>query len=163
MPSKTDYRRLDVADERRPALGIWRTPAFGQAGVLVRQRLPPVETHRAETRYQRGNLEALLQQLVALMRDPDQGPIDGASFVIAEAFLRSLTPEDLPDEVGVDPDGEATFDWGQAGSRFAVSVSRHSQLAFAGLFSGEVVKGSELFLGDQIPANILDGIRRCRG
>lgn len=129
----------------------------------VGRRLRNVEESRVETQYQGGRREELLLQLDALAFDPEVGPIDGASIAIAEMLLWSLSPEDLPGEVDVDPDGEATFDWGQPGKRFAVSVSSRWQLAYAGLFSGETVKGTVQFLGEQVPSNIIDGIRRCRG
>lgn len=153
----------DPNDERGPVRGTARTPAFSRAGMSVRRRLRGVEESRVETQYQGGRREELLRQLASLALETDDGPIDGASFAIAEMFLRSLSAEDLPGDVDVDPDGEATFDWGQPGNRLAVSVSSRWLLAFAGLFSGETVKGTEPFLGDQVPSRILDGIRRCRG
>lgn len=162
-PVRGVEERSGLRDERRPLRATARTPAFSPAGVSVRQRLWDVVTSRVETRYQGGRLEQLLLQLDALASDPENGPVDGASLAIAEMFLWSLVPEDLPDEVDVDPDGEATFDWGQVGNRLAVSVSRDWQLAYAGLFSGQTVKGKEQFLGDAVPSNIIDVIRRCRG
>ncbi len=139
------------------------TPAFSEAGLSVRRRFWEVQGSRVETQYQTGRREQLMQQLNALALEADDVAVDGVSFAIAQLFLRSLSPEDLPAEVDVDPDGEATFDWGDSGKRFAVSVSSSWTLAFAGLFSGETVKGTETFIGDQVPSSILDGIRRCQG
>jgi len=163
-PMEGAVRHSGAADESGPARGLARTPAFSSVGLTVSRLLRAVEDSRIETSYQSGRLQQLLQELTNSTVDEElDGQIDDASFAIAELFLRALSPGDLPHEADVDPDGEATFDWGEPGNRFAVSVSSDWQLAYAGLFMGEIVKGTELFLGDQIPSNVLDGIRRCQG
>ncbi|HKN75513.1 MAG TPA: hypothetical protein VJW94_10085 [Candidatus Acidoferrum sp.] len=73
----------------------------------------------------------------------------------------TLLPTSIPvPEVGVDPDGEISFDWlGPSGKMFSVSVDKKGRLAYAGRF-GEKRKNSGVEqLSDICPPEIILGIK----
>lgn len=84
-----------------------------------------------------------------------------ASAQVACRFLNAL-PSTVPSpNVGLDPDGEVTFDWlVEKGRIFSVSIGEGGRLSYAGMFGlGKTAHGSEPF-DDAIPDAVIDGIRR---
>jgi len=78
----------------------------------------------------------------------------------AEAFLDAL-PAGFPEPlIAAEPDGEIAFEW-YAGPRrvFSVSVGEGYSIAFAGIFGGLKVHGSEYFL-DELPESVIMNVRR---
>jgi hypothetical protein len=83
---------------------------------------------------------------------------------LAERFLTAW-PLDLPTpEIGVDPDGEISFDWfGGKGRNFSVSLREDGRIAYAGAFGGAKTKyGTDRF-DDAIPSEIVEAVRELRG
>lgn len=86
--------------------------------------------------------------------------VDRGSYRHALRFLEHL-PSAIPSpEVGVDPDGELSFEWAK-GPRwlFSVSVGRDGELSYAGLFGKRSPHGTE-HLEDEVPKSILRGVRK---
>lgn len=90
--------------------------------------------------------------------------VESATLVLAERFLTVL-PLDIPTpEVGLDPDGEISFDWfGPAGQNFSVSLRKDGRLAYAGAFVGEKTKYGTDRLDDEIPREIVEAVRELCG
>lgn len=78
----------------------------------------------------------------------------------AEQFLTAL-PSSIPNpEIGVDPDGEVSFEWYNGpGNIFSVSISGGGKLTYAGIFGLSKVHGVEYF-EDKIPRAILNNLQR---
>lgn len=98
-------------------------------------------------------------------REPADGRnLETATLVLAERFLTVL-PLDIPaPEVGLDPDGEISFDWfGSAGENFSVSLRKDGRLAYAGAFMGEKTKYGTDRLDDEIPREIVEAVRELQG
>lgn len=90
--------------------------------------------------------------------------VEAVTLVLAERFLTVL-PLDIPSpEVGLDPDGEISFDWfGAGGQNFSVSLRKDGRLAYAGAFAGEKTKYGTDRLDDEIPREIVDAVRELQG
>lgn len=87
-----------------------------------------------------------------------------ASLQAAAVAARLLTvlPLTLPaPDVGIDPDGEISFEWILSRDRmFSVSVAENGRLSYAGIFGKDVSShGTEPFY-DTIPGIILENIMR---
>lgn len=88
-------------------------------------------------------------------------PVTDATAQVAYRFLSAL-PSTLPSpNVGLDPDGEVSFDWlAGKGRIFSVSVGEGGRLSYAGMFGpGKTAHGSEPF-DDAIPDAVIECIRR---
>jgi len=85
---------------------------------------------------------------------------DPFSFYYAQQFASTIPAGFPAPEVGVDPDGELSFEWNY-GPRdvFTVSVSPQAELSYAGLFGRSTTYGTEQFV-DRLPPAILEGVRR---
>ena len=86
---------------------------------------------------------------------------DCSTISLANRFLAAL-PVDLAEpEIGIDPDGEVSFDWfGPAGRNFSVSLRDDGRVAYAGAFGpGKTTYGTDIFI-DEIPAEIMDAVRK---
>jgi hypothetical protein len=93
--------------------------------------------------------------------DGDGGhSIIAGSYSEARRFLE-LLPDAFPSPlIGVDADGEVTFEWiVGAQAAFSISVSPSGDLANAGLFGLARVQGREPF-GARIPRSILTSLQR---
>jgi hypothetical protein len=90
----------------------------------------------------------------------DARPVSELGYYKARQFLESL-PTSVPiPEIGVDPDGDISFDWySGANNVFSVSVSDMGRLTYAGIFGLSKVHGVEYY-GDEIPRIILINLRR---
>jgi hypothetical protein len=87
-------------------------------------------------------------------------PINAMSYYYAHRFLESLSPSLPSPEVGVDPDGEVSFEWYRKPRQvFSISVAPNGDLNYAGLFGRNKVHGTESF-DDETPKVILDNLRR---
>jgi len=82
------------------------------------------------------------------------------SFEHAHSFVLALPAQCLDLEVGVDPDGEFSFDWfGSRGAVLTISVGPNGQLTYAGRFGLARAHGLE-FLSEAIPKEILRCLSR---
>lgn len=85
-------------------------------------------------------------------------PVSVEDFEISFEFLKLLVKPSLgikPPEIAADPDGEITFEWYEEnGSVFAVGISAHRKLSYAGILTGKKIHGTENF-GVDIPPVIL--------
>ena len=78
----------------------------------------------------------------------------------ARRFARVLPPEFPPPDVGVDPDGEVSFEWDLAPRQvLSVSISQEGRLSFAALFGEERIHGTE-YLRATVPPFILMSLKR---
>ena len=83
-----------------------------------------------------------------------------ASYDHAREFVLALPLQWLDLEVGVDPDGEFSFDWiGDRGSTLSVSIGPNGQLSYAGRFGCARTHGLEPF-SQSIPRGILHCLER---
>ena len=87
-------------------------------------------------------------------------PVNKLAQYKAEQFLRAL-PLSIPNpEIGVDPDGEISFEWYNGRSKvFSISVSDTGKLTYAGIFGIRKVNGVEYF-EDRIPRAIINNLQR---
>lgn len=107
-----------------------------------------------------------LERLVAEAIEPNWDayqakPLTAQAYDIALRFLSAL-PASLPSpDVGLDPDGEVSFEWMKGKGRvFTVSLEQNGRASYAGLFGeGVTAHGTEVF-DDTIPATIIQGIER---
>ena len=87
-------------------------------------------------------------------------PISKGTLNKAQEFLRALPSSTPSPEVGVDPDGDISFDWDDGrGNIFSLSINGSGRLAYAGIFGENGVHGDEQFV-DVVPASILEHLRR---
>lgn len=114
---------------------------------------------------------AAIESLVDLVADCSvedwdaQGarPVDVAAVAQAKQFLDALPSNSPFPDVSADPDGEVSLDWfGQGRDLFSISVSPDGRLSYAGVFGPRRAHGTE-FLSDEIPAPILEQLRRLSG
>lgn len=89
-------------------------------------------------------------------------PADRASFALAMRLAERL-PSAVPDpEVGVDPDGEVSFDWFAAPRQtFSVSVGSDGILRYAALVGEQESAGRARFDGQTVPAIVVTLARRA--
>jgi hypothetical protein len=82
------------------------------------------------------------------------------SYFYARQFL-DILPLGLPNpDIGVDPDGEISFEWYCSPRRvFSISVAPNGDLNYSGLFGANTVYGTESF-GDELPLALLNNLRR---
>ena len=87
-------------------------------------------------------------------------PVQSRVPQLACRFLNAL-PSVIPTpEVGLDPDGEISFDWIVSRDRqLTVSISPEGELNYAGIYGAAVKHGRELF-DDSVPHEIIEAIRR---
>lgn len=80
---------------------------------------------------------------------------------VAVRFLTALPSTFPAPGIGVDPDGEISFEWiFSKGRMFSVSVSENGRLSYAGLFGNDATShGTEPFY-DTIPGIIIENIKR---
>jgi hypothetical protein len=107
------------------------------------------------------NLEEAVQEASAPNWDGyDALPVNELVHYKAEQFLKAL-PLSIPNpEIGVDPDGEVSFEWYNGTSKiFSVSVSGAGKLTYAGIFGISKVNGVEYF-EDKIPGAIIINLQR---
>lgn len=87
-------------------------------------------------------------------------PINAMSNFYAHQLIRFFPPALPNPEVGVDPDGEISFEWFKGPREvFSVSIAPNGDLHYAGLFGRNKVHGAESF-GDVLPKAIMDNLKR---
>lgn len=89
-------------------------------------------------------------------------PITDRTFQQASRFLLSH-PAGLPaPTLSAEHDGRISFDWfGRVGGRVTASVGESSSIPYAAILGpGRVKHGVEQFMGDRIPDDIRDSIRK---
>ncbi len=87
--------------------------------------------------------------------------IDYRTCELAYLFINAL-PSSIPvPEVGLDPDGEISFEWiVSRDKQFSVSLSPVGLLSYAGVFgNNSTAHGTEQF-DDQVPQAIISAVRR---
>jgi hypothetical protein len=87
-------------------------------------------------------------------------PVSDLAYYKARQFLMSL-PASIPvPEIGVDPDGDISFNWYfGTDNAFSVSISDKGKLSYAGIFGKGKVHGVEYYKGE-IPRTILFNLQR---
>ena len=85
-------------------------------------------------------------------------PVTDATYLTAWMFIEAL-PANMPDpSIGVDPDGEITFEWHRSANRtVSVSIGSDHVLNFAALLGGRRYHGSEPFFGE-VPSTIVQHV-----
>lgn len=79
---------------------------------------------------------------------------------LACRFLNTLPSAVPAPDVGVDPDGDISFDWSVARDRqLTVSLSPDGTLSYAGIFGAAARHGKEEF-EDAVPQELVEAIRR---
>lgn len=97
---------------------------------------------------------------VANWDDYGARPVNLLSYFYARSFLESLPPRLPQPDVGVDPDGEISFEWALGPRQvFSISVSPNGDLSYAGLYGRNTVHGSESF-DVNLPKVIIDNLQR---
>ena len=88
-------------------------------------------------------------------------PVDRQVAQLACRFLNALPSAVPTPEVGLDPDGEISFDWIVSRDRqLTVSLSPDGLLSYAGIFGAtSIAHGTEGF-DDTVPQAIVEAIRR---
>jgi hypothetical protein len=84
------------------------------------------------------------------------------SLAIQQAFrlLRTIPSTFRNPELGVDPDGEISFEWFLEPRRvFSLSIGPYGELSYAGLFGRSDTHGTEYF-SDELPKPILENLNR---
>lgn len=89
--------------------------------------------------------------------------IDRRTQYLAFRFLDALPTAIPAPEIGLDPDGEISFEWFVSENRhFSVSLSPEGILSYAGFFgTNSIAHGTEEF-DDTVPQAIISAIRRLR-
>ena len=85
-------------------------------------------------------------------------PVDPRTYLAAWEFIEAL-PSHVPQpSLGVDPDGDVTFEWYAAPRRaVSVSISPNRELHFAALLGSRRYNGREPFFGD-VPGGLISHI-----
>jgi hypothetical protein len=88
-------------------------------------------------------------------------PVSRAAIELATRVILALPADFHAPLVAAHPDGEVALTWrGERDTDFSVSIGSGGQLSYAGVFGPSVVSyGSENF-SDDLPATILDQLRR---
>ena len=134
----------------------------------IREQLVRVLKGFYETLYIRDAHRKAHEQLAQALGEASIDNWDGygAKRVISRAaeratsFLRSL-PSNVPSpEVGVDPDGEVSFEWHTApGQSFSVSIGEGDVITYAGIKGRRTFHGTETLV-DEPPKAILQLLGR---
>lgn len=147
--TRADFARLGSSPEHEK---VWRMVFQADLRLKMRADQSAAQDALEELRSdaalenQRGNIIATLGE---------------DSYVVARQFLFSL-PVSLPaPAIGIDPDGEVSFDWvDERGRNFSVSLGENGRLSYAGQFSlSSSIHGTEEF-DDSVPEIVLASIRR---
>jgi hypothetical protein len=87
-------------------------------------------------------------------------PVSADAYVLACQFLRALPLGIDAPSIGVEPDGQLTFEWYRSPRRLlSISVSPEGDLHYAALLGPNKAYGTEAFFGDA-PRTIVDLIHR---
>lgn len=90
-------------------------------------------------------------------------PVDPIAASIATEFLRALPPSLPVPEISPEPDGALSLDWVESRSRmFSLSVGTTRRLPYAWIDGTDRGHAVAAFDGEQIPARVLEEIRRIR-
>lgn len=93
--------------------------------------------------------------------DPDIVDIASQSLMHAKRFIDLLPPNWPTPEIGLDPDGEVSFEWYKTPDKLlAISVSREGDLHFAGRFGVVEKDYGTKHLNEAIPLEILAHLRK---
>ena len=93
----------------------------------------------------------------------DALPVSGRTYSRARSFLEQCLARVPAPVATATPSGSIAFEWCLARDRrLMVSIGDEDEIAFAGLFSGNSVHGTELFFGDVPPSvwNLLNRLFR---
>jgi hypothetical protein len=152
---------LALVGPYRPKATIVSRPASSdEAGWLARELARAIHEFKAAWSPRAFAFDELSTLGVDADRLTDISP---ATLVLAERFLTTW-PLNLPTpEVGIDPDGEVSFDWfGADGSNFSVSIRHDARLAYAGAFAGAKTKHGTDRFDDEIPSEVVEAVRDLR-
>jgi hypothetical protein len=90
-------------------------------------------------------------------------PVSPDALLMARRVILALPPDLDAPLIAAHPDGEVAMTWaGRRGTDFSLSIGPSGQMSYAAVFGPSVVSyGSDSF-GDDLPASILDHLRRLR-
>lgn len=146
----------------------WQGDGASEDAVTIRDRLARAVAHLLQTtstgeafnESERALAELEAEACVADWDSKGGEPLDPWSVAASRRFL-TLMPVTFPaPHIAADPDGEVSFEWkSDKGWLFSLSFAPDQSITYAGLFGIARARGVEYF-GDEIPASILDGLRR---
>lgn len=149
----------------------WQAAAVSEDAATIRRRLGEALRHILRTAstgaaYATSDRNLTELEEEAYIDDWDgkgTRAVDVLSIAASRRFLTLLPTSFPPPYIAADPDGEVSFDWeGRPGWLFSVSFAADQSIAYAGIFGPARVRGIEWF-SDEIPAAILEGLRRTLG
>lgn len=106
-----------------------------------------------------------LAKVIVSGKEPDWDkygalPVDQHAAQLACRFLNMLPSAVPTPDVGLDPDGQVSFDWIVAADRqLTASLSPDGVLSYAAIFGTAEKHGKEVF-DDTVPQEIIEAIRR---
>lgn len=129
--------------------------------MLLEKRVSDIFTH-LRNRVER---ERAFNELAAIgslteKNNPDRGNLHPRVSQLACRFLNTLPSAVPAPEVGLDPDGEISFEWiVSKNKQLVVSLSPDGLLSYAGIYGRASKHGKEQF-DDTVPQEIISAIRR---
>lgn len=88
-------------------------------------------------------------------------PVSRETYEHARTLIELLPTGMLPDDVGVDPDGEIHFRWDSGNDTLIISIDSDGRIAYAAIIGPTEKQGTE-FVGQTLPIEIRESIRRVR-
>jgi hypothetical protein len=159
---------ISLAIRNNPLPSLPRSTGVSEEAKTLQERLAEAISHLFESqtlgeslRENLGNLQEVVQEASNPNWDGyDALPVNQLTHYKASQFLTAL-PASIPNpEIGVDPDGEISFEWYHSPDNiFSVSVSQGGKLTYAGIFGLSKVHGVEYF-EDKMPGAILNNLQR---
>lgn len=146
----------------------WQSEGASADAGTIRERLARAWAHVMDTASTGAAFSASDRALAELEEEASVADWDskgGAALhpwsVAAGRRFLTLMPVTFPaPHIAADPDGEVSFEWrSDKGWVFSLSFGADQSITYAGLFGPGRVRGVEYFT-DEIPAPILEGLRR---
>jgi hypothetical protein len=164
-----------VMDMPAALISYPRSRAVGREAQEIKRQEIKIEKAMLEPPGSGGKLRAAIIALASAFYECNSQDWDGhgaapASFESVRYAILLLkevvsVAREIPD-VSIHPDGEVALEWYRDPRRvFSVSVGLHGELTYAGTYSGSKVHGVEAHVGEGLPREIYEGIRRvytCR-
>ena len=116
-------------------------------------------------RLQAGDLNAALTEACNEATEPNWDgfgalPVQGDACQAARLLVEQLPSWADSPSVGVDPDGEVSFEWiNGPRRRFSISLNDRGRLAYAGMYGPRRTRGIDYFF-DQVPSVVFENLRR---
>ncbi len=147
-----------------PGGGSWRASSE-EAGAIERLTLSIVESMQSSETLGRATQRQAIYVVARDCAQPgwdgaDAAPVQRDTVLWAERFLQ-LLPLSLPrPTVGVEPDGDLTFEWYASRHRLlSVSISPSGMMHYAAMI-GSARQSGRLLMGNEMPSELIDLIWR---